>query len=153
MIDEQSSQKKRINRKALGVSLLMEQTARMIYDDKHPDALHPVQWSALRYFERAGTRTSTVTGLANFLGVTSAPASRTAASLIKRNLIISKPNPSDSRSKTYALTDEGKAALRNDPIRKFSSLMEGLNDHELSTLASALDKLYVGLLESSATAD
>ncbi len=134
-----------LNRRTRGISLLIEQAARLIYDQKHPQALHPVQWSALRFFSRAGGQTRNVAGLAKYLGVTSGPASRTASSLLKRQLVTVSPSQLDSRSKIYELSAEGFDLLEHDPIHRVSRLLSDLSDEELTTLAHALDKIYVGL--------
>ena len=132
-------------RQARGVALLMEQTCRQVYENRHPQALHAVQWSALRYFSRAGEQARNVAGLAKYLGVTSGPASRTAASLVKRELINSSPSPEDSRSRLFALTGAGEQVLLSDPINRAAETLNGLSDSELATLVAALDKIYAGL--------
>ncbi|WP_306249759.1 MarR family winged helix-turn-helix transcriptional regulator [Parvularcula sp. IMCC14364] len=133
------------DRRTRGLALLLEQTARLIYDEKHPQALHAVQWSALRFFDRAGEQTRTVAGLAKYLGVTSGPASRTTSSLLKRELVSVKPSPSDSRSRVYELTSAGKDILSEDPIQRVASLLTEMPDEDLGVLAKALDKIYAGL--------
>lgn len=131
--------------KARGIALLMEQTCRQVYDHKQPQALHAVQWSALRYFNNLEETARNVAGLAAYLGVTSGPASRTAASLVKRNFLSSAPSPLDSRSRLFAITDLGRSTLCNDPINHAAATLNGLNDDELATLGEALDKIYTAL--------
>ncbi|MCI5047007.1 MAG: MarR family transcriptional regulator [Aquisalinus sp.] len=133
------------DRRTRGLALLLEQTARLIYDEKHPQALHAVQWSALRFFDRAGEQTRTVAGLAKYLGVTSGPASRTTSSLLKRELVSVKPSPSDSRSRVYELTKAGKDILAEDPIQRVATLLTEMPEEDLGVLAKALDKIYSGL--------
>ena len=133
------------DRKARGLALLLEQSARLIYDQRHPNDLHAVQWSALRYFSRAGERARNVAGLSRYLGVTSAPASRTAASLLKRGLVSVSPSPDDSRSRVYDLTAAGTEMLKQDPINRVSDLLVGLSPEEQALLARVLDRICAAL--------
>lgn len=130
------------DRKARGIALLLEQTARLVYDEKQPKALHAVQWSALRYLERAGAKSRNVAGLAKYLGVTSGPASRTTASLVSRGLAEVTDSPTDSRTKIINLTEKGHATLEHDPLNRCARIVNELGDEELSTLALALNKLH-----------
>ena len=132
-------------RRKRGIALLLEQSARLVYDHRDLHALHQVQWSALRYFARAGGKTSNVAGLAKYLGVTTAPASRTAASLVKRGLVIARPSPDDSRSRHFSLTDNGHLLLDDDPLNRVSDILETLDKDELTAFTLALDKIYTGL--------
>lgn len=139
--------KKLIDRKARGIALLLEQTARLVYDDKQPKSLHAVQWSALRFLERAGEQSRNVAGLARYLGVTSGPASRTAGSLVSRGLARMTDSPHDSRTKIISLTQEGQEKLREDPLNRAALIIQDLSDEEMTALAMALDKLHARLSE------
>ena len=113
-------------RRLLAIASLYEQTGRAVYDQRGPAGLQPAQWSSLRYFGRAGSEARTVTGLAKFLGVTLAPASRAAASLEKRGLIASRRNPMDARSSLFDLTTLGREHLQNDPLNRFAEALSKL---------------------------
>ena len=65
---------------------LLEQTARAVYEARGPKAIHAGQWAVLRYLARAGRQARTVGGVATYLGVTHAPASRAVASLARKDL-------------------------------------------------------------------
>ena len=136
-------------RKTRGIALLIEETIRRLYDDKHPKSLHQVQWSVLRYLSRAGEQTRNQAGLAKFLGITSGPASRTAKALEQRALIESVPNPTDSRSKIYSLTDQGRQELDGDPIDKAAQILADYTDEELMLLARILDDMSTKLGQPS----
>ena len=134
------------DRRARAIALLLEQTARLVYDEKQPKDLHAVQWSALRFCERAGDTSRTVAGLARYLGVTSGPASRTAASLVARGLARMEESPRDSRSKVIHLTEIGEDALLHDPLNRCALVLaEELSEEEKAALAKALNKLYARL--------
>lgn len=128
-------------RKLLAIASLYEQVARAIYEDRGPNALHPAQWSALRFFGRAGGEARTVTGLARFLGVTLGPASRAASSLERRGLIASKRNPADGRSVLFDLTPLGAENLRNDPLQRLATALKRLNDDELEDFQRVVTQL------------
>ena len=133
--------------RARGVAHLIEQVCRFAYEDRRPEALHSVQWSALRYFARANEQVRTVNGLAKYLGVTSAPASRTAASLVKRGLVDVHQSPRDARSNIFTLTEAGVALLEDDPIGKVAHLLAEMCEEDLKRLAAALDNVHAKLLD------
>ncbi|MEM1139017.1 MAG: MarR family transcriptional regulator [Pseudomonadota bacterium] len=120
----------------------MEQTARAVYDRRSPQDIHPGQWSALRYFARAGRAAATVNGLARYLGVTSGPASRAIAALQRNGFLTAEPNPEDGRSQLYALTEKGKATLHDDPAHRLALAIAGLPDEAQDRLADSLELIY-----------
>ncbi len=131
----------------LGLSLLLEQTARSIYDKKGPTEIHPGQWAALRYFARANRSSRTVSGLAKFLDVTPGPASRAVKSLLKNNFITSEFNKKDGRSPIFSLSTEGKAILSEDPIKRLARAISTLDSTKKTCLAESLQHLYATLGE------
>lgn len=133
------------SRAAMGLSLLLEQTARSIYDKRGPTDIHPGQWSALRYFARANRKARTVAGLATFLGVTRGPASRATTSLVKQGFLQSEMNPQDRRSPLFSVTDEGQDALKQDPIIRLAHAISVLEQKQRSDLAESLEQLYSSL--------
>jgi len=134
-----------ISRQAIALATLIEQTARNIYDQRGPAHLHPVQWSALRYFQRANSQVRTVAGLARYLGVTLGPASRTVSALKKNGLIGLLPNPKDARSSLINLTDDGRAALAQDPILRLARSLEQTTDADLDGLGLLLAAVNAGM--------
>lgn len=133
------------HRRAQGVALLLEQVGRRLRERRGPDDLHPVQWSALRYFQRAGRRASTVVGLSRFLGNTAGPTSRTAKSLVDRGLLTVAPAEHDARSVTFALTETGRALLREDPLAAIASGLETMPGDDLARLAVLLEDVLQAL--------
>lgn len=135
------------SRADMGLSLLLEQTARSIYDKRGPTDIHPGQWSALRYFARANRKARTVAGLATFLGVTRGPASRATNSLVKQNFLQSEVNPQDGRSPLFTVTEKGHDALKHDPIIRLAHAISDLKKEQRSDLAESLEQLYTSLNE------
>ena len=139
--------KKIMNAKKLdiGLAILLEQTARSIYEKRAPTDIHPGQWSALRYFARAGRRARTVAGLANYLGVTRGPASRAASALIKRGFLSSEENTDDRRSPIFTLTKRGRGVLRDDPIKRLARVISKMEEGRKTVLIESLNALYAAL--------
>jgi DNA-binding MarR family transcriptional regulator len=129
----------------MGLSLLLEQTARSIYDKRGPADIHPGQWSALRYYARANRKARTVAGLATFLGVTRGPASRATASLVKQGFLSSEVNEQDRRSPLFTVTDKAVEALQLDPILRLASAISELGTKQRAALTESLEQLYTSL--------
>ena len=94
---------------ASAVARLLEQTARAIYESRGPRAIHAGQWAVLRYLARASKQGRTVGGVATYLGVTHAPASRAVASLARKSYVTVKADTEDRRVRRIELTPAGKA--------------------------------------------
>ncbi|WP_282604363.1 MarR family winged helix-turn-helix transcriptional regulator [Pelagibius sp. Alg239-R121] len=133
------------SRADMGLSLLLEQTARSIYDKRGPADIHPGQWSALRYFARANRKARTVAGLATFLGVTRGPASRATTSLVKQGFLSSEVNEQDRRSPLFTITEKGDNVLKDAPIIRLASAISAMERKQRMDLAESLEQLYSSL--------
>jgi len=133
------------HRKLYGLASLYEQVGRAIYEGEGRSELQPAQWSALRFFQRAGAKARTVSGLARYLGVTMGPASRTANALERRGLLRAEKNPDDARSTLFSLTIEGELQLENDPQMRLVAALETLEDTERDGLSEAVAKISIFL--------
>ena len=129
-----------------GLSLLLEQCVRRAYDRDGPAELHPVQWAALRYFERAGSLTRTIAGLARFLGITKGPASRTTNRLVRRGYLRSEMNEADRRVPLISLTKAGRKALADDPILRLAESIGRLTAAEKAAFGSGLETVFEAIL-------
>ena len=129
------------------VARLLEQTARAIYDSRGPRAVHPGQWAVLRYLARASRQARTIGGVAVFLGVTHAPASRAVASLVRKNYVSVKSDPEDRRVRMLELTPQGKALLNHDPVQRLAAAIEALSPDKQKDLAAILETLHARLVE------
>ena len=109
------------------VARLLEQTARAVYEARGPKAIHAGQWAVLRYLARAGRQARTVGGVATYLGVTHAPASRAVASLARKDLVTVKADAEDRRIRRIDLTAAGKALLDHDPVHRLTAAIEALS--------------------------
>ena len=135
----------RIDRKAVGLASLYEQVLRVVYEKRGPAELQPAQWSALRFFRRAGASARTVSGLANFLGVTMGPASRTARALQRRGFLTSSKNPKDARSIIFTLTGAGVSILKLDPLLRLARTLETLDTEDKAVFTRVIGNLYDAL--------
>lgn len=124
------------------VARLLEQTARAVYDSRGPRAVHAGQWAVLRYLDQAPRQARTVGGVAAFLGVTHAPASRAVASLARKNLVSVQGDGEDRRIRRIELTPDGKALLQSDPVHRLASAIEALSPEKQHDLAGTLEMLY-----------
>lgn len=129
------------------VARLLEQTARAVYDARGPKAIHAGQWAVLRYLARAGRQARTVGGVATYLGVTHAPASRAVASLARKEYVTVKPDPDDRRVRRVELTATGMAILEQDPVHKLTDAIDALSSEKRKDLAAMLESLYARLVK------
>lgn len=90
----------------------------------------------------AMSNAATPSELGNTLGVDPAVVTRALSSLTKKNLVASRPNASDSRSKSMYLTPLG-AELCDELFANFASF----NEHLKSVLTEAEKKLLLKLLD------
>jgi DNA-binding MarR family transcriptional regulator len=127
---------------ASAVARLLEQTARAVYESRGPKAIHAGQWAVLRYLARASRQTRTVGGVASYLGVTHAPASRAVAALARKNLVTVKADADDRRVRRIDLTSSGKSLLDHDPVHRLTAAIEALSTSQQKELAAALESLY-----------
>ncbi|MEO8752498.1 MAG: MarR family transcriptional regulator [Casimicrobiaceae bacterium] len=124
------------------VARLLEQTARAVYESRGPKAVHPGQWAVLRYLARAGRQARTVGGVATFLGVTHAPASRAVAALARKELVTVKTDAEDRRVRRIDLTAAGRALLDQDPVHRLTSAIEALDNRAQTEFARTLETVY-----------
>ena len=134
-------------RRAQGTAQLLEQLARRLLEKRGQKDLHAAQWSALRYFARAGRRTANIIGLSRYLGNTSGSTSRTARSLVDRDLLTVAASPHDARSVTFSLTEDGRQMLNDDPVHELAEILETLSQEDLLRLGDILDQLETRLAE------
>jgi DNA-binding MarR family transcriptional regulator len=96
----------------------------------------------LRYLARAGRQARTVGGVAVYLGVTHAPASRAVAALARKNMVTVKADSEDRRVRRIDLTPAGRALLEHDPVHRLSNAIEALPVSQQKEFASTLEVVY-----------
>jgi len=129
-------------RNLVALAILLEHTVRQIYPERSPQAMHPGQWAALRYLARANREAATVAGLARYLGVTLAPASRAISALIRKGLVKGEPDPRDRRIVRLSLTSKGEEQVSQDPILRLADILGELPDDKQADLAGMLEHAF-----------
>jgi DNA-binding MarR family transcriptional regulator len=124
------------------VARLLEQTARAVYEARGPRAIHAGQWAVLRYLARASRQSRTVGGVATYLGVTHAPASRAVASLARKELVTVRADSEDRRIRRIDLTSAGRTLLEQDPVHRLTAAIEQLSSEKQKDFAATLETLY-----------
>ena len=122
-------------------AILLEKIIRDTYVRKSSGEFQPLQWSILRYLERAPELHRTITWIARFLAITHAPVIRAVNTLHKRGLVAQKDNPDDARSKILSLTEEGLESLKSDPILGVVQRMQTLPERERLQLRKTIRAL------------
>ncbi len=107
--------------------------------------LNAAQWSALRYFSRANRFSRTVSAFAAFHHTTKGTASQTVKSLVSRGLLTRTPSQRDGRSATVALTEAGRAFLRQDPFEALVDAVARLTRRQRGDMAEALGSMLEDL--------
>lgn len=129
-------------RSLVALAVLLEQTVRLIYPERSPQAMHPGQWAALRYLARANREAATVAGLARYLGVTLAPASRAISALIRKGFVTSEPDSRDRRVMRLSLTPEGQELILQDPILRLAEIIGELQAEQQHDMAVVLEHIF-----------
>ena len=127
----------------IAAALLMEQLVRGAYSGKRSSAIQPLQWSILRYLSEVSIDASDITSICNYVGVTIAPASRAVSTLERRGLVTKGKHPLSRRSVSVAITDQGRAALQEDPILKIAERISLLSQKERASLVESLRQLIL----------
>ncbi len=132
-----------------GIAALLEQVSRIVQAMCFADGMHPVQWSALRYFSKAGANARTVSGLANYQGTTLPPASRTVAALVKKGFLEAVVDPRDRRSRRIDLTESGRTLIARDPIHALEQAIADLPAERRQALTDSLETILAQLGEKT----
>lgn len=135
----------------LALAQLFDQAARLVTHAGFGGELHPVQWSALRYFARVGGTAATVKGLAAFQGTTAGPASRTVGAILAKGLVEMAPDPADGRRRLIRLTKGGLDLLARDPMLRLVDILGALPPDQRSSLGEALEQVVLSLLSDGTT--
>ncbi len=133
------------NASALAIAALVEQLGRQVQNLCFTRELAPVQWSALRYFAKAGPAARTVSGLAAYTGVNASSASRTIQLLLAKGLVRTETDLGDCRIRVVSLSREGADLLQRDPLAALAAALHTLDDGEQAVLRDLLEKVLFKL--------
>lgn len=130
-------------KKDVAAAILMEKIVRDVYSNKGSREVQPLQWSILRYLDRAAAKSSDLTSIARFLGLTLSPISRAVQTLEKRGFVTKRPDPQSGRAVVISLSDDGQAILEADPILKIAGKIGALPEAEREQFRNALRSLWL----------
>lgn len=105
---------------------MLERLMTMTYAVGEARELRSSQWAALRFFADAGPRERTVKAFAEYNSTSTASASQTVSTLVRRGLLSSAASRHDGRSKEVAPTDAGRRYLERDPLRLLARSLASL---------------------------
>ncbi len=123
---------------ATQTAVLVERIARLLQNLGNADDLNPVQWEALRYFDRANKFSCTPSGLTDYLGVTKGTVSQTINAIERKGLVTKADVPGNARSVRIQLTEEGKRQLAKNPLRTLIEDLDELDGADLRRLKESL---------------
>ncbi len=103
--------------------------------------LTAAQWTALRFIARANHVSRTPSAFASFHATTRGTASQTIKSLVLRGYLVKTTADNDNRSVRLELTDNGRKAMRNDPLHALTEAVNRLEDRLRDALRQALPAL------------
>lgn len=122
----------------------MARAARLMQARDHDKKLNPAQWQALRYISRCNRFSNTPSALGAYLAATKGTVSQTLSSLARKGLIEKSPRKGGGLS--LALTEEGRAFLKNDPAADFLSGLDALRAEERKYLIYVFEQALLPLL-------
>ena len=105
-------------------------------------SLNPAQWAALRFFADPRIEKKTSSEFAKFHQTTRGTANQTVLALIRKGYLKRDVSPTDHRSKSVSLTHAGVEALKRDPIRPLSDVIDRLDPMERDRLGVQLKNVY-----------
>jgi DNA-binding MarR family transcriptional regulator len=108
------------------------------------DGLRPAQWQALRFF--ADNPGESLTEFARHRHSTTGSASVVVSALVKRDYLARQTRHSN-RNVGIQLTEAGRQALEQDPIKQLIAALQTLPEEQLATFQQALTQLRRDLSE------
>jgi len=132
-----------------GLSAVIEHAARLIHARGFAQGLNPAQWTALRYFDQAQSRSCTIARLAKFQDLSIAPVARSVHTLVTKGYLEARPNPGNKKADLYVLTRQGKLKLRQDPRYALTAILMAMPAEERERLLGSMRTIVEGLWEAS----
>lgn len=134
-----------------GLSAVIEHASRLIHARGFAHGLNPAQWTALRYFSEAPSRSCTIARLAKFQDLSIAPVARSVHTLVAKGYLAAHDNPGNKKADLFVLTREGKRLLRQDPRSTLTRVLATMPAEERQHLVNSMRTIVEGLWEASAT--
>jgi DNA-binding MarR family transcriptional regulator len=121
--------------------------SRLLRARDHSKGLNPAQWQALRYLAISNRFSNTPGAMTRYLGATKGTISQTVLSLEKKGLISKQVKSGDQRQTALALTEAGRAILKEDALASFARDIEGLKPKMRRRFSRAVSDLLASEIE------
>ncbi|MEM7720732.1 MAG: MarR family transcriptional regulator [Pseudomonadota bacterium] len=121
----------------------------MLYPERAPGALQPLQWSILRFLEHRAPEEATVSAVARFIGISHAPVSRSIQTLCKKGLLSPIKCGTSRRSNAYALTPEGARMMQADPFLRLKAGFSHLDEKSRAEFERQLRHIVISLAKEN----
>ena len=124
---------------------LVDRLSRMAHAAQYADGLNPAQWEAMRYLSRANRYSASPGALADYLGTTKGTASQTLIALEAKGLVARERTDADRRKVRLALTDDGRALLARDPLRRIEQAGSEIPEDQRWLVMTAMNRIVEDL--------
>lgn len=127
------------DRQSMAIAALLDQIGRRADAAAWATGLHPAQWSALRYFSRAGAEARTVAAFAAFVGASLGTSWQTVKALIGKGYVTSNKMPGRGKVLRIDLTPKGRQRIADDPLAEIGRAVAQLDPTLRLTLIEAAE--------------
>ncbi|MCK6443932.1 MarR family winged helix-turn-helix transcriptional regulator [Elstera cyanobacteriorum] len=127
------------DRQSMAIAALLDQIGRRADAAAWATGLHPAQWSALRYFSRAGAEARTVAAFAAFVGASLGTSWQTVKALIGKGYVTSNKMPGRGKVLRIDLTQKGRQRIADDPLAEIGRAVAQLDPTLRITLIEAAE--------------
>jgi DNA-binding MarR family transcriptional regulator len=127
------------DRQSMAIAALLDQIGRRADAAAWATGLHPAQWSALRYFSRAGAEARTVAAFAAFVGASLGTSWQTVKALIGKGFVTSNKMPGRGKVLRIDLTPKGRQRIADDPLAEIGRAVALLDPTLRITLIEAAE--------------
>ena len=111
--------------------------------------LHPAQWAALRFLDRANRFSRKPIALTRYLGSTRGTVSQTINALERKGLVARAPSKSDARSVDLSITKAGRELLRSDPLSALAGEISLALGEDIGSFGKMLERVLSQLIMSN----
>ncbi|MFO1183158.1 MAG: MarR family transcriptional regulator [Bauldia sp.] len=130
-------------------AFLIDRLERLTRGRESGGGLNPAQWEALRFLSHANRFSRTPAALADYLGSTRGTISQTLIALEEKGYIARAASPRDRRSVDLRLTEQGAAALAEDPLTALAVDLSTSAGTEIGRLRAILGEALARTVERS----
>jgi DNA-binding MarR family transcriptional regulator len=118
----------------------IERLGRIQLSNGYRNGLRPAQWQALRFFANATDADRSLSAFARYRRSTLGTASTTVTQLVERGLL-GRGDPEARRNVGIYVTEQGHAALADDPLQDLIRVLRARDTETLTLLRHTLEEL------------